>query len=164
MALFPAIHRHRHRRLGQGILIVTANAPEFKGIPSASSVAIWAPLAACLLFTACVAPVQAGVLSGVRGLEAFELPSLPDLSTAKKNQEENRKKYEGYDAKFRSSSFVQELLKRSKENAEKHRQEIQNKYCKRGADWGVGDCSVAAMSEKQREEFMDALTTKEAPQ
>lgn len=89
---------------------------------------------------------------------------MPGQEFFKDIQEENKKKYEGYDAKLKSSPLVQELLKRSKENAEKHKQEIQDKYCRRGADWGVGDCSLSAMSEEQREAFLEAFKEKEAPQ
>ena len=34
---------------------------------------------------------------------------------------------------------------------------IQDKYCLRGAEWGVGDCSTEGMSEQEREDFISEL-------
>lgn len=42
----------------------------------------------------------------------------------------------------------------------RNQQEIQDKYCVRGAEWGVGDCSVEAMSPKDRENFISSLKQK----
>jgi hypothetical protein len=38
-----------------------------------------------------------------------------------------------------------------------HKQEIQDKYCARGAEWGVGDCSLEGMTEAEKEAFRAAL-------
>eukprot|EP00250_Pteridium_aquilinum_P006090 c16073_g1_i1 orf=89-661(+) len=141
-----------------------ASYPPHPQLPKSLSASILAPLAACLVFTTCSAPATAGIFSGSPGLESIQLPSLPTPEFLKKIQEDNKARYDGLDSKFKSSSFVQELLKRSKENAEKHQKEIQDKYCQRGADWGVGDCSVTAMSEEQRASFMEALKANAAPQ
>ncbi|KAH8975986.1 hypothetical protein BDL97_01G189800 [Sphagnum fallax] len=71
--------------------------------------------------------------------------------------EANKKKYEAFDANFKASPLLQELLKKSKDNAELHKQEIQDKYCARGAEWGVGDCSLEGMTEAEKEAFRAAL-------
>eukprot|EP00249_Psilotum_nudum_P002369 c15366_g1_i1 orf=1-525(+) len=123
-----------------------------------------APLAACLVISTCTPSVEAGILSGATGLESFGLPSLPQSEFLKRIQEESRKKYEEYDSKFQSSPLLQELLKRSKENAEKHEQEIRDKYCERGAEWGVGDCSLEGMSREQKEIFRESLKRRMAAQ
>jgi hypothetical protein len=34
---------------------------------------------------------------------------------------------------------------------------IQDKYCLRGAEWGVGDCSTEGMSDQEREDFISEL-------
>ncbi|KAI5057010.1 hypothetical protein GOP47_0028828 [Adiantum capillus-veneris] len=141
--------------------IVVASAPQS---PKSLSSSMVASIAACLVFTASCAPAEAGLLSGSPGLESFQLPSLPTIENLKKIQEDNKARYEELDTKFKSSSYVQELLKRSKENAEKHNRKIQNKYCQRGADWGIGDCAVSGMSEDQRSNFDKALKGTEAPQ
>lgn len=138
--------------------------PPLLGRSKSLSASILAPLATCFVLTACCAPAEAGFLSGSSGLETFQLPPLPTTESLKKMQGETKARYEGLDTRFKSSSYVQELLKRSKENAEKHQREIQDKYCQRGADWGVGDCSTAAMSEAQRISFAEALRGKEIPE
>lgn len=119
--------------------------------------------ATSLAFLLTSTPVQAGVLSGSSGLEAFPLPEFQGFDFLKRMQEENKKKNEAYDGKFKSSPLLQELLKRSKANAERNKQEIQDKYCERGAEWGVGDCSTIGMSRDEREAFMEMLRKKRAP-
>ncbi|CAI5537474.1 unnamed protein product [Closterium sp. Naga37s-1] len=69
-----------------------------------------------------------------------------------------RERYEQLDSNFLSSPILQQLLKQSQENREKNRQEIENKYCLRGAEWGVGDCALgddATAEEKQ--DYLEAL-------
>ena len=34
---------------------------------------------------------------------------------------------------------------------------IQAKYCKRGAEWGVGDCALGGMTAEEKEDFMKTL-------
>lgn len=119
--------------------------------------------ATSLAFLLTSTPVQAGVLSGSSGLEAVPLPEFQGFDFLKRMQEENKKKNEAYDGKFKSSPLLQELLKRSKANSERNKQEIQDKYCERGAEWGVGDCSTTGMSRDEREAFMEMLRKKRAP-
>ncbi|XP_034680105.1 uncharacterized protein LOC117910071 isoform X2 [Vitis riparia] len=76
------------------------------------------------------------------------------------NPEENQKKYAEFDERFKSSPLLKELLERSKLNQEKNRKEIQDKYCIRGAEWGVGDCSVEGMSPADRDNFIATLKQK----
>lgn len=42
----------------------------------------------------------------------------------------------------------------------RNRQAIQDKYCIRGAEWGVGDCSADGMSPEDREKFIAMLKQK----
>lgn len=42
----------------------------------------------------------------------------------------------------------------------RNRQAIQDKYCIRGAEWGVGDCSADGMSPEDREKFIAMLEQK----
>ncbi|KAJ7274599.1 hypothetical protein O6H91_Y393300 [Diphasiastrum complanatum] len=108
------------------------------------------------------ATVEAGILSGATGLESFELPRLPQTDVFKDITEANKKRYKDLDAKFKASPFLQELLKRSKENAVKNKREIEDKYCLRGAEWGVGDCSLAAASKEEKEAFLKAFEKRNA--
>lgn len=39
----------------------------------------------------------------------------------------------------------------------RNRLEIENKYCLRGAEWGVGYCSAEGMSAENREKFIEML-------
>ncbi|KAJ4828362.1 hypothetical protein Tsubulata_045833 [Turnera subulata] len=118
-----------------------------KSLPLVASVA--------LLLTAC--PAEAGFLSGMKGIESVPGPKLPELDFLKRINEENQKKYAETDAKFKSSPILKELLERSKQNKEKNEKAIQDKYCLRGAEWGVGDCSTEGMSPADREKFISEL-------
>jgi hypothetical protein len=42
----------------------------------------------------------------------------------------------------------------------RNRRETQDKYCIRGAEWGVGDCSAEGMSPEDREKFILMLKQK----
>lgn len=46
----------------------------------------------------------------------------------------------------------------------RNRQEIQDKYCIRGAEWGVGDCSAEGMSPEEKEKFILMLKQKAGTQ
>lgn len=103
---------------------------------------------------------KAGIMSGFSGLESIPGPQLPQIDFLNRFNEENQKKYAEADEKFKSSPILKELLERSKLNKEKNRQEIQDKYCIRGAEWGVGDCSAEGMSPEDRENFIAMLKQK----
>lgn len=47
-------------------------------------------------------------------------------------------------------------------NLFRNKQEILDKYCLRGAEWGVGDCSTAGMTEEERDSFITMLKQKAA--
>ncbi|KAL3681522.1 hypothetical protein R1sor_024478 [Riccia sorocarpa] len=126
-------------------------------IPSSFAAFLLPVAAACTVLTAYPVPVEAGILSGSSGLESLELPSLPKPEFLKKIQEENQKKYADFDARLKASPYIQGLLKKSKENAAMHRKEIEDKYCERGAEWGVGDCSLNGIPQADREAFLEAL-------
>ncbi|KAL9997339.1 hypothetical protein Hdeb2414_s0632g00927251 [Helianthus debilis subsp. tardiflorus] len=106
------------------------------------------------------ARAHAGILSGFPGIESVPGPELPKIDSLTRFNEENQKRYAENDARFRESPLLKELLERSKLNKEKNRQAIQDKYCIRGAEWGVGDCSAEGMTQQEREEFIMALKKK----
>lgn len=108
---------------------------------------------------------RAGILSGASGIESTP-PPLPPVEAPdflKKMGDAQRKKYADFDENLSNSPILAELLKKSKDNKEKNKQEIANKYCARGAEWGVGDCSLEGLSVKDREAFREALTRAAAP-
>ncbi|KAL5761668.1 hypothetical protein ACOSP7_017932 [Xanthoceras sorbifolium] len=105
-------------------------------------------------------PAKAGFLSGLSGIESVPGPQLPQIEFLERFNEENQKKYAEADAKFKESPLLKKLLEKSKLNKEKNRQEIQDKYCLRGAEWGVGDCSAEGMSPQDRENFIAMLKQK----
>uniref|UniRef100_A0A0E0NRE2 Uncharacterized protein n=1 Tax=Oryza rufipogon TaxID=4529 RepID=A0A0E0NRE2_ORYRU len=70
---------------------------------------------------------------------------------------ENQKKYAEFDSRFKSSQVLKDLLEKSKQNKLKNEREIQDKYCLRGAEWGVGDCSTEGMSDQEKEDFIAEL-------
>ncbi|XP_006848713.2 uncharacterized protein LOC18438461 isoform X1 [Amborella trichopoda] len=105
-------------------------------------------------------PVHAGILSGFSGLESIPGPQLPQFDFLTRFNEENQKKYAEQDARFKSTTVLKELLERSKLNKQRNQQEIQDKYCIRGAEWGVGDCSTQGMTSEDRETFIATLKAK----
>ncbi|CAA7387805.1 unnamed protein product [Spirodela intermedia] len=102
-------------------------------------------------------PACAGVLSGFPGLESVPGPELPQIDFLNRWNEEKRKKYEELDSRFRSSSVLKELLEKSKQNKDRNKRAIQDKYCIRGAEWGVGDCSTDGMTQDEKDAFIKEL-------
>ncbi|XP_024021515.1 uncharacterized protein LOC21387748 isoform X2 [Morus notabilis] len=117
------------------------------------------PLAASALILLSSYPAKAGFLSGFSGIESVPGPELPQIDFLNRLNE-NQKKYAENDARFRESPLLKKLLERSKLNLEKNRQEVQDKYCIRGAEWGVGDCSAEGMSPEEKENFISMLKQK----
>ncbi|CAL5188635.1 unnamed protein product [Lathyrus oleraceus] len=97
---------------------------------------------------------------GISGLEAVPGPQLPKIDFLSRINEENQKRYAENDARIKESPLVKKLLEQSKLNKEKNSKEIENKYCLRGAEWGVGDCSAEGMSIEEREKFIAMLKEK----
>ncbi|KAL8161467.1 hypothetical protein V2J09_012956 [Rumex salicifolius] len=120
------------------------------------------PLVASTAICLCPCPAEAGFMSGSTGIESIPGPELPSIDFLKRFNEENQKKYTENDERFKSSPIIKELLERSKQNKEKNKQEIFDKYCLRGAEWGVGDCSTAGMTEQERDAFIAMLKQKAA--
>ncbi|KDP41269.1 hypothetical protein JCGZ_15676 [Jatropha curcas] len=118
------------------------------------------PLAASLALLLSATPARAGFMSGFSGLESVPGPQLPQIDFLSRFNEENQKKYAENDERFKSSPILKKLLERSKQNKEKNRQEILDKYCVRGAEWGVGDCSAEGMSPEEKEKFISMLKQK----
>ncbi|KAK3421852.1 hypothetical protein EUGRSUZ_G02462 [Eucalyptus grandis] len=119
-----------------------------------------APLAASLAILLWSNPAEAGFLSGLPGIESVPGPELPQIEFLERFNEENQKKYAEFDERFKQSPLLKKLLEQSKLNKEKNKQEIQDKYCIRGAEWGVGDCSAEGMSPEERENFIAMLKQK----
>ncbi|RDX85874.1 hypothetical protein CR513_32865 [Mucuna pruriens] len=128
--------------------------------PSCKALHKSVPLAASLAILLWSTPAHAGFMSGISGLESIPGPQLPQIDFLKQLNEENQKKYAENDARFKSSPLLKKLLEKSQLNKEKNRKEIENKYCIRGAEWGVGDCSAEGMSPEEREKFIAALKQK----
>ncbi|KAA8532947.1 hypothetical protein F0562_032936 [Nyssa sinensis] len=118
------------------------------------------PLAASVAILLSPNPAKAGFLSGSTGIESIPGPQLPSIEFLNRFNEENQKKYAEADARFKESPILKQLLERSKLNKEKNKQEILDKYCIRGAEWGVGDCSAEGMSFEEREKFIAMLKQK----
>ncbi|KAG6426230.1 hypothetical protein SASPL_110450 [Salvia splendens] len=105
-------------------------------------------------------PAHAGFLSGSTGIESVPGPQLPQMDFLTRFNEENQKKYAENDARFKESPILKKLLEQSKLNKEKNKQATLDKYCIRGAEWGVGDCSADGMSPEDREKFIAMLKQK----
>ncbi|CAI9785271.1 unnamed protein product [Fraxinus pennsylvanica] len=134
-----------------------SNSPPFIKVSLQKSVIPFAVSLAVFLWSG---SAHAGFLSGFSGIESVPGPQLPEIDFLTRFNEENQKKYAEYDARFKESPLLKKLLEQSKLNKEKNRQAIQDKYCIRGAEWGVGDCSADAMSPEDRDKFIAMLKQK----
>ncbi|OIW04724.1 hypothetical protein TanjilG_06716 [Lupinus angustifolius] len=132
----------------------------FSSLPSSKVLQKSVPLAASIALLLWSSPAHAGFMSGISGIESIRGPDLPQIDFLNRLNEENQKKYAENDARFKSSPLLQKLLEQSKLNKEKNRQAIENKYCIRGAEWGVGDCSAEGMSPEEKEKFIAMLKEK----
>ncbi|KAK4376618.1 hypothetical protein RND71_002914 [Anisodus tanguticus] len=103
---------------------------------------------------------NAGFLSGSTGIESVPGPELLKIDFLNRWNDDNHKRYAELDAKFKDSPLLKQLLEKSKQNKEKNENSIQDKYCLRGAEWGVGDCSTAGMTPEERDSFIAMLKQK----
>ncbi|CAL1360297.1 unnamed protein product [Linum trigynum] len=152
-ALYKPSIPNSHKKLP-----VTAASSSYSFPKSLPLVATAAAASVAILLSA--TPAEAGFMSGFSGIESVPGPELPKMDFLTRFNEDNQKKYAEEDERFKSSPILKELLEKSKLNKEKNKQEIQDKYCLRGAEWGVGDCSTEGMSPQQREEFIAMLKKK----
>ncbi|KAK7368145.1 hypothetical protein VNO80_10168 [Phaseolus coccineus] len=132
----------------------------FPSLPSCKELQNSVPLAASLAILLWSTPANAGFMSGISGLEAVPGPQLPQIDFLKNLNDENQKRYSENDERIKSSPLLKKLIEKSKLNKEKNRKAIENKYCIRGAEWGVGDCSAEGMSPEEREKFIAMLKQK----
>ncbi|XP_027913206.1 uncharacterized protein LOC114173159 [Vigna unguiculata] len=139
---------------------ISTNSLPFPSLPSCKPLQNSVPLAASLAILLWTTPANAGFMSGISGLEAVPGPQLPQIDFLKNLNDENQKKYAENDERIKSSPLLKKLLEQSKLNKEKNRKEIENKYCIRGAEWGVGDCSAEGMSPEERDKFIAMLKQK----
>ncbi|KZV16863.1 hypothetical protein F511_39147 [Dorcoceras hygrometricum] len=132
------------RKLQQQPSIYIANAQELSvHSPSLLQTMIPKPviaLAASLAIVLSSGSAHAGIFSGFSGIESVPGPQLPSLDFL------NR--YNGMYCRFVGVSYM------------RNRQQILDKYCIRGAEWGVGDCSVEGMSPEERDRFISTLKQK----
>ncbi|GLC45669.1 hypothetical protein PLESTB_001318400 [Pleodorina starrii] len=76
------------------------------------------------------------------GIESVDLlpSSLEKPAALSKYADEQKQKLADADEAFQNSDTLKALLERSEANKAKNRKDIQNKYCYRQAELGVGDC------------------------
>ncbi|CAN6857024.1 unnamed protein product [Brassica oleracea] len=118
------------------------------------------PLAASLTLLLSPCPAEAGLMSGSPGIESIPGPELPKLEFLDRFNAKNQKFYAENDSRFKESPIFKKLLENSKLNKEKNEKAIQDKYCLRGAEWGVGDCSTNGMTDEEKEQFITMLKKK----
>lgn len=97
----------------------------------------------CLLSHLAACSLAATVLASpafATGLESVEFPQLQAPDGFSKLSSASQQKLDEAEDSFQNSSTLKELLARSEQNKEKNKKEIQNKYCYRQAELGVGDC------------------------
>ncbi|GLI62616.1 hypothetical protein VaNZ11_005279 [Volvox africanus] len=98
-----------------------------------------ATAAAILAATAFLIGSPAAYAVGIESVDI--LPSSFEKPAAlSKYADEQKQKLADADEAFRNSGTLKELLARSEANKDKNRRDVQNKYCYRQAELGVGDC------------------------
>lgn len=101
---------------GRSTCRVTCACSLSSAVRESLKMAVIIPVAAFTVFTASP-QADAGILSGASGMESVQLPPIPEPGFLKQLQDDKRKMYEGQDETFKNSSYLQELLKKSKDNA-----------------------------------------------
>eukprot|EP01024_Parvocaulis_polyphysoides_P043554 TRINITY_DN3992_c0_g1_i2.p1 TRINITY_DN3992_c0_g1~~TRINITY_DN3992_c0_g1_i2.p1 ORF type:complete len:155 (-),score=8.50 TRINITY_DN3992_c0_g1_i2:54-518(-) len=75
------------------------------------------------------------------GLESIEAPSFFDLpQSADQMKEKTRSKLNEAEQSFLKSDLLRDLRAQSDANREENMKNIKDKYCKRQAELGIGDC------------------------
>ncbi|CAL8468911.1 g8452 [Coccomyxa elongata] len=72
------------------------------------------------------------------GIESVKLPFLPEASGG---ADAVKARLDKAANDFENSDFLKGLKERSEQNREKNKKDIQDKYCYRQAEMGVGDCA-----------------------
>jgi len=83
-----------------------------------------------------------------RGLEeanSFTLDDLPSITfkpaeIVREIKAESQGKVDRAEAAFEESDLLANLLAKTEANRDSNTKAIEEKYCQRGAEWGVGDC------------------------
>lgn len=82
--------------------------------------------------------------AGAVGLESIDLPAIQLPEGASKMLEEraraNQERLSEAEAQFEGSELLATLKQRSEENRAKNKRDLQDKYCYRQAELGIGDC------------------------
>ncbi|KAG2489707.1 hypothetical protein HYH03_011814 [Edaphochlamys debaryana] len=143
---------------------VTASHPSPVAVRLASAAAS-AALTASLLLGASPAALAVGLESV--DLVPSSLEASPEVAEGK---DVIRKKLAAEDEAFLQSNTLKELLKKSEANKEKNKRDIQNKYCFRQAELGVGDCGglrfIPGLTENGKQktpDWLNSLLGVEAP-
>jgi len=56
-------------------------------------------------------------------------------------KEERNSKDEALEAEFAESDLLKDLLAKTESKKKQRKIELENKYCRRGAEYGYGDCA-----------------------
>eukprot|EP00887_Chlorella_sp_A99_P004212 scaffold15.g4212.t1 len=114
-----------------------------------------------LAAAACALAVQRRAVA--LGLESIDLPvDLPDVSDfVKQRQESNAAVLKDAEEAFQNSDLLAKLKKRSEENKAANKRSLQDKYCSRQAELGIGDCGglrlIPGMTQRLRSEGLQSL-------
>eukprot|EP00238_Polyblepharides_amylifera_P000903 CAMPEP_0196571380 /NCGR_PEP_ID=MMETSP1081-20130531/1562_1 /TAXON_ID=36882 /ORGANISM="Pyramimonas amylifera, Strain CCMP720" /LENGTH=80 /DNA_ID=CAMNT_0041888303 /DNA_START=279 /DNA_END=521 /DNA_ORIENTATION=- len=67
------------------------------------------------------------------------MPSAPNVF--KEWQDESKAEEAAREAAFEESDFLKGMLARTEANKRIRKRDLEDKYCKRGAQYGFGDCA-----------------------
>ncbi|GFR46785.1 hypothetical protein Agub_g8416 [Astrephomene gubernaculifera] len=96
--------------------------------------------AAAVAASALLLAPQVSYAAGIESVELSPASFLSKPAGPTRAAEQQREKLAQADEAFQNSSTLKELLAKSEANKAKNRKDIQNKYCYRQAELGVGDC------------------------
>jgi hypothetical protein len=90
------------------------------------------------------------------------MPAFSPIEALSKMTEASRQRVADADEKFLKSDTLKTLLAKSEQNKSKNKRELQNKYCYRQAEWGVGDCGglndIPGLTQNGRQQAPDWLS------
>uniref|UniRef100_A0A7S0N681 Uncharacterized protein n=1 Tax=Pyramimonas obovata TaxID=1411642 RepID=A0A7S0N681_9CHLO len=86
---------------------------------------------------------QAKAIDFSRGIESVELPEVtpPGAKMFAGWKDKRNAKDKALDDEFADSDYLKDLLAKSEANKRQRKIELENKYCRRGAEYGYGDCA-----------------------
>lgn len=85
-------------------------------------------------------PPPALAFAGIESMDSpIQLPAAPEI--VQQIQQHNKDKLNAAEKSFQESDLLKELKEKSEQNRDANKKKLQDTYCRRQAELGVGDCA-----------------------